>query len=82
MVSQTNDSDLQALLERVTNERDNLKELHERTKRDLLNHSLESSLAMKEEIEMLKEETQDREGKIARLDKNSHVEQELEFYQE
>jgi prefoldin subunit 5 len=38
---------------------------------------------MKEEIEMLKEETQDREGKIARLEKNcSHVEQELEFYQE
>ena len=49
---------IEGLLEQVTAERDNLRDAHERSKREMLNHSLEVSLAMKEEIEVLREETE------------------------
>jgi hypothetical protein len=40
----------------MTIERDHIKEQHEYAKREMIRHSLESSLGMKEEIEVLKEE--------------------------
>jgi hypothetical protein len=46
----------------VTAERDNIKDAYERSKREMLNHSLEVSLAMKEEIEVLKEETEHKQN--------------------
>jgi chromosome segregation ATPase len=73
---------LEGLLEKVTLERDNIKDAYERSKREMLNHSLEVTLNMKEEIEVLKDETDHKQNQVDKLEKaGSKMEQEVSKFE-